>query len=96
MIYKAPEAVIKLFNDTSLIASEAKYKAIHGKGRPAILALRLKILTPKQMLQRLQTALVQVKAGNTSENILNEICQIKYSLHQAKEITKTVYNNIKV
>ena len=54
----------------------------------------LKILTPKQMLQRLPVALAQVKAGNTCENLLNEICQITYSLYRAKEITKKVYNNI--
>ena len=48
----------------------------------------LKILTPKQMLQRLPIALAQVKAGNTSENLLNEIRQIIDSLYQAKEITK--------
>ena len=33
----------------------------------------LKILTPKKMLQRLPIALAQVKAGNNSENLLNEI-----------------------
>ena len=55
---------------------------------------RLKILTPKQMLQRLLIALAQVKAGNNSENLLNEIRQIVYSLYQSKEITKKVYNNI--
>ena len=54
----------------------------------------IKILTPKQMLQRLPIALAQVKAGNTSENLLNEIRQIIYSLYRAKEITKKVYNNI--
>ena len=54
----------------------------------------LKILTPKQMLQRLPTALAQVKASNNSENLLNEIRQIIYSLYQSKEITKKVYNNI--
>ena len=48
----------------------------------------LKILTPKQMLQRLPITLAQLKAGNTSENLLNEIRQITYSLYQAKEITK--------
>ena len=48
----------------------------------------LKILTPKQMLQRLPIALAQVKAGNTSENLLNEIRQIIYSLYRTKEITK--------
>ena len=44
----------------------------------------LKILTPKQMLQRLSIALAQVKAGNTYENLLNEIRQILYSLFQEK------------
>ena len=46
---------------------------MHGDG--------LEILNPKQMLQRLPIALAQVKAGNTSENILNEICQIMYYLY---------------
>ena len=46
------------------------------------------------MLQRLPIALAKVKAGNTSENLLNEIKQIIYSLYQAKEITKKVHNNI--
>ena len=41
----------------------------------------LKILTSKQMLKRLQIALAQVKAGNTSETLLNEICQIIYYLY---------------
>ena len=54
----------------------------------------LKILTPKQMLQRLLTTLAQVKAGNTSENLPNQIRQIIYSLCRAKEITKKVCYNI--
>ena len=44
----------------------------------------LKILTPKQLLQRLPIALAQVKAGNNSENLLNEIRKIVYSLYQSK------------
>ena len=52
----------------------------------------IKILTPKHMLQRLAIALAQVKAGNTSENLLNEIRQTIYSLYRAKEITKKVLN----
>ena len=47
-----------------------------------------KILTPKQIIQRLQIALAQVKDGNTSKNLLNEIRQIIYSLYPEKEITK--------
>ena len=46
------------------------------------------------MLQRLPIALAPVKAGNKSENLLNEIQQIIYSLYQSKEITKKVYNNL--
>ena len=45
------------------------------------------------MLQRLTIALAQVKAGNTSGNLLNKIRKIIYSLYRAKEITKKVYNN---
>ena len=54
----------------------------------------LKILTPNQMLKKLPIALAQVKAGNNSESLLNEIKQIVYSLYRSKEITKKVYNNI--
>ena len=54
----------------------------------------LKISTPNQMLKRLPIALAQIKAGNNSENLLNEIRQIVYSLYRSKEITKKVYNNI--
>ena len=46
------------------------------------------ILIPEQILQKLPIALVQLKAGNTSENLLNEMRQILYSLHREKEITK--------
>ena len=55
---------------------------------------RFKILTPNQMLKRLPISLAQVKAGNNSESLLNEIRQIVYSLYRSKEITKKVCNNI--
>ena len=58
------------------------------------LAMQLKISTPKQMFQRLPIVLAQVKAGNTSENLLNEAREIIYSLHQEKNVSKKVYNNI--
>ena len=89
MLYNARNEAIKFFDDYSSMVPEAKNKAKNkasGKG--------LKTLTPKQMLQRLSIALAQVKAGNNSENLLNEIRQIVYSLYQSKEITKNVYNNI--
>ena len=54
----------------------------------------LKILTPNQMLERLSIALAQIKAGNNSESLLNEIRQIVYFLYRSKKITKKVYSNI--
>ena len=48
--------------------------------------------TPKQMLQRLSKALAQVRGGNTSEKLLNQLRQIIYHLYQADEKTKNVYN----
>ena len=86
MLYKARNEAIKFYGDYSLIVSEAKTKATKGR--------ELKILTPKQMLQRLPIALAQVKAGNNSESLLNKIRQTVYSLHQSKEITKKVYSNV--
>ena len=81
MLYKGRKNVIKFYDDYSSMVAEAK-----GTG--------LKILTPKQVLQRLPIALAQVKAGNNSKNSLNEIRQIVYSLHQSKQITRKVYNSI--
>ena len=72
-LYESREKVIKLFDDYSRILSEAKYKTKYGQS--------LEILTPKQMLQRLPIALAQVKGDNTSQNLLNEIRQIIYSLY---------------
>ena len=54
----------------------------------------MKILTLKQTPLRLTIALAQVKASHTSENLLNEIRQIIYSLYREKEVTKKLYSNI--
>ena len=53
-----------------------------------------KILTPQQMLSRLPITLAQLKAGNNSEKLKNEIRQLLYSLYCSKNITKQVYNNL--
>ena len=55
---------------------------------------RLKTLTLKQVFQRLPIVLAEVKVGNTSESLLNEIRQIIYSFYRAKQITKNVYNDM--
>ena len=56
--------------------------------------LNPKILSPKEMQERLSIALAQAKVGNTSENLLNQIRKIMYSLFRAKKITKKVCYNI--
>ena len=66
--------------------SDANYDARNNETK----GTGLKILTPKQMLQRLPIALARVKATNNSESLLNEVRQIAYSLYQSKQITKKV------
>ena len=85
--YNSREEVINFFRDYIEMLSDANYNARYNKTD----GTGLKILTLKQMLQRLRIALTQVKAGNNSESLLNEIGQIVYSLYQ---INKKVYNNI--
>ena len=85
-LYNVRKAAIAFFDECTSRASEARHQAKKGTG--------IKILSPKQMLQRLPIALAQIKAGNNSKSLLNEIRQIVYSLYQSKEITKKVYNNI--
>ena len=54
----------------------------------------LKILTPNQMLSRLPISLAQLKAGNNSEKLKNEIRQILYSLYRSKKLTKQLYKSL--
>ena len=86
--FNAINTAIKFVEDYGSTILEAKKLATEQEGTG------LKILTPNQMLKRLPIALAQVKAGNNSERLLNEIRQIVYSLYRSKEITKKVYNNI--
>ena len=54
----------------------------------------LKVLPNKQMLNRLPILLAQIKAGNNSKSLKNELRQILYSLYRSKVLTKTVCNNL--
>ena len=54
----------------------------------------IKILTPNQMLNRLPIALAQLKAGNNSNKLQNEIRQLLYSLYRSKNITEQVYKSL--
>ena len=58
------------------------------------LGLGLKILTPNQMLSRLPITLAQLKAGNNSEKLKNEIRQQLYSLYRSKKLTKQLYESL--
>ena len=80
--FNARENAIKFIENYCLRVLEARRLAKEQEG------------TPNQMLKRLPIALAQVKAGNNSESLLNEIRQIVYSLYRSKEIIKKVYNNI--
>ena len=85
-LYESREKVVQMFNNYLREKSRRIYESQQAKG--------LKKLTPKQMFQGLPIALAQIKAGNNSDSLLNEIRQIVYSLYQSKEITKKVHNNI--
>ena len=56
--------------------------------------LGLKILTPNQILRRLPISLAQLKAGNNSEKLKNEIRQLLYSLYRSKQLTKQLYKSL--
>ena len=88
VFYNARDNAINFIRDYGGMILEAKTLAREQEG------IGLKILTPNQLLKRLPIALAQVKAGNNSESLLNEIRQIVYSLYRSIEITKKVYNNI--
>ena len=83
--HKSREEFNNFYNDYFKMEHKA-YDSKLGKG--------FKIWSPKQMMQRLPIALAEVKAGDTSENLLNEIRQITYSLWHVREVTKKVYNII--
>ena len=65
---------------------EFNYKIRSGQG--------LKTLTPSQMLSRLPISLAQLKAGNNSEKLKNEIRQLLYSLYRSEKLAKNVYKSL--
>ena len=83
-LYDSRQKIIDLFNNYSKIKSESIYRSKDDQNEGG----GLKILSPKQILQRLPIALAQVKAGNNSESLLNEIRQIVSSLYSLKKLPK--------
>ena len=88
ILFNARDNAIKYIEDYSSMYLEARKLAREQEGTG------LKILTSNQMLKRLPIALAQVKAGNNSESLLNEIRQIVCYLYRSKKNTKMLYNNI--
>ena len=86
--YNSREEVINFFRNYIKILSDAHYDAKQNETK----GTRLKILRSRQMLQRLPIALAQLKAGNNSENLLNEIRQIVYFLYQSKQMNNRIYS----
>ena len=80
MLFNGRNHAIKFVEEYGSMILEAKGKATEGT--------EIKVLTSKQILQRLLVGLAQVKASNISKNSLNEIRQVVYSLYQSKEIPK--------
>ena len=76
---------------TDIPELESEKSAAETKNEPG---QGLKIFTPDQMLSRLPIILAQLKAGNYSQNLKNEIRQLLYSLYRSKKLTKTIYNHL--
>ena len=82
------EYIGDLYNIKSDIDTSKKDSDTSKKGEG------LKILTNKQMLNRLPILLAQIQAGNNSKSLKNEVRQILYSLYRSKVLTQTAYNNL--
>ena len=71
---------------SKLVSPDFDFNNVKGSG--------LKILTPSQMLSRLPISLAQLKAGNNSEKLKNEIRQLLHSLYRSKKLTKQLYKSL--
>ena len=78
----------KPYNIVKVVKKILKFNKRNQEGKG------LKILTPNQMLSRLPITLAQLKAGNNSDKLKNEIRQLLYSLYRSKNMTQQVYNNL--
>ena len=88
---KADEAVDEQLDNTDMLDLETEESA---EQRSKHKGHGLKILTPQQMLSRLPISLAQLKAGNNSQKLENEIRQLLYSLYRSKKLSKTIYKHL--
>ena len=86
-----PKKSDKQPDTTDMLELESKESAAERRNK---LGEGLKILTPDQMLSRLLITLAQLKAGNNSQKLKNEIKQLLYSLYRSKILTKAIYNHL--
>ena len=84
LLYHSREEVFNFFRDYTGMMFDSSYQAKQDETKET----GLKILTSKQMFQRLPIAIAQVQTSNNSKSLLNEVIPIVYSLYQWKEITK--------
>ena len=82
---KKPNQILEIVNEIFYFNKDIQ-KQQEGLG--------LKILIPNQMLSRLPITLAQLKAGNNSEKLKNEIRQLLYSLYRSKKLTKQIYKSL--
>ena len=95
------ERLVNLVNTVEdILDSVQQYKSMHDSKRSDLKSEEsatevegLKILTPDQTLRRLLIFLAQLKAGNNSEKLKNEIRQLLYSLCRSKKLTKQLYKS---
>ena len=78
-----PDKILKIVKE--ILNFNNKIQKQQGSG--------LKILSPNQMLSRLSITLAQLKAGNNSGKLRNEIRQLLYSLYRSKKLTKQLYKS---
>ena len=88
---KKDETVDEQLDTTDILDLESKeYAEQRRKHR----GQGLKILTPQQMLSRVPISLAQLKAGNNSKKLKNEIRQLLYSLYRSRKLSKTIYKHL--
>ena len=80
------ETPIDIMPELESAESPAQRRNQRGQG--------VKMLTPQQMLSRLPISLAQLKAGNNSEKLKNEIRQLLYALYRSKKLSKTMYKHL--
>ena len=89
--FKTKKKIIRYERDLNYIIDLYNLKSVSDTSKKGE---GLKILTNKQMLNRLPILLAQIQAGNNSKSLKNELRQKLYSLYRSKVLSKTVYNNL--